>query len=129
MHSQATFPSVSMTVDGHYPPILGQKESKAGLALGPPRSWSQHPAVRVALFENWALPLPWAPPLLPFLPWNVPWRILTSTSMPTITFRRVQGLHGLSHHLLVFPCHLLGFQGKMGEDVMKTGEVQVELGF
>lgn len=46
MHPQATFPSVSITVHGHDSPILAQKESKAGLALGPPRLWFQYPEVR-----------------------------------------------------------------------------------
>ena len=129
MHSPITFPYVSMTVHHHYSPILGQKESKAGLALDLPRSWSQYPKVRVALSESQALPLTLGSPLLYFLPWDVPQWTLTPTSMATVTFPRVRGLYGLSHYLLVFPRHLLSFQGKVGEDMRKAGEVQVELGF
>ena len=129
MHSPITFPYVSMTVHHHYSPILGQKESKAGLALDLPRSWSQYPKVRVALSESQALPLTLGSPLLYFLPWDVPQWTLTPTSMATVTFPRVRGLYGLSHYFLVFPRHLLSFQGKVGEDMRKAGEVQVELGF
>lgn len=73
-------------------------------------------------------PSHWVAPLLPMLPWNVPQWTLTPTSMATITFPRVRGLDGLSRYLLVCPRHLLGFHGKVSEDVMKAREVQVELG-
>lgn len=65
----------------------------------------------------------------PSPPRNVPWWTLASISMAAITFPRIQGLLDLSRHFLVFPCHLLGFQSEVGEDVMEAGEVQMELGF
>lgn len=46
-----------------------------------------------------------------------------------VIFPRVQGLNGLSRYLLVFSRHLLSLQGKICEDMVEAGEVQVELGF
>lgn len=120
MHTPTTFPYVSIIVHHDYSPILAQKESKTGLALGLPGLWSQYSKARVAVWEPGS-PSPTGFTTAPSPPLECPRWALTQPLLPF--------LHGLSHFLLVSPCHLLSFQGKTGEDMMKASEVQVELGF